>query len=56
MSGCVYIFRTPVAGSEAITKAEYTALGRVTEFSYGTYLGLGFSGQFPISHFYNFGK
>ncbi|PNF32627.1 Alpha-amylase 1 [Cryptotermes secundus] len=43
-------------GGEAVKRGEYTSLGRVTEFNYGTFLGKGFSGNFPISHFYNFGS
>ncbi|PNF27928.1 Alpha-amylase 1 [Cryptotermes secundus] len=45
-----------VYGGEAVKRGEYTSLGRVTEFNYGTYLGQGFAGDFPISHFYNFGS
>ncbi|KDR10404.1 alpha-amylase 1-like [Zootermopsis nevadensis] len=43
-------------GSEAVKSGEYSDLGRVTEFNYGTYLGKGFSGDYPISHFHNFGS
>jgi hypothetical protein len=45
-----------VTGGEAVRRVEYTGLGRVTEFSYGTYLGRAFAGDFPVSRLYNFGK
>jgi hypothetical protein len=45
-----------VAGTEAVKRQEYSYLGRVTEFNYGTYLGQGFLGAFPIKNLYNFGK
>jgi hypothetical protein len=45
-----------VAGNEAVKRAEYSSLGRVTEFNYGSYLGQAFSGIFPTNHLYNFGK
>nr|XP_053637375.1 pancreatic alpha-amylase-like isoform X1 [Cherax quadricarinatus]XP_053637376.1 pancreatic alpha-amylase-like isoform X1 [Cherax quadricarinatus] len=52
-----FIFQEVIdLGGEAITKKEYTSIGRVTEFKYGKFLGEAFRGQNQLRWLRNFGE